>query len=288
MRGRNKRKQWVELNINDIRSAASQNSSSFEPNQTPSINSYRTNNPHMPHSRKCSICGSKELVVTCKVCEEIFCNIDNSNAGSHIHNHFLEENHLAIQIVNNRHEITDIECSSCGNSSVFSLGFFKKSNKIICRVPCLINKKGNIQDWHSIIDSKKLDFRVFKTANNSSKIRPSIFHFDYKNNGEISLNNEREYVYNTGERFNQINSSYNEFNIRRIYESVDQYLTIQHHFLFLEDEAEQLEYNKAMLSNISIYFNEEFNRTKAYFYGLEIGCRFSEKDEIIIFNNSLN
>lgn len=113
----------------------------------------------------CAYCGIHEtrLVAQCATCARWFCNHGPRNQPSHLVTHLSMNSHSTVKL----HEESDLgdttlECYTCGNTNVFTLGYVtaKEQNVVIilCRIPCALQKDINwdINSWKALIDERRL------------------------------------------------------------------------------------------------------------------------------------
>jgi hypothetical protein len=262
----------------------------LDPVDSVSIHSYQTT-AHKPFvEQKCDYCGSKNfrgLVQCCNDdCNRWFCNIGTVKGTrmSHIVAHLKESNHCKIMIDPRNHGIQHkIECGKCKCSNVFSLGYIKNTRALICRVPCFINQKLTPENFISVIEENRFTIKLFKMNYTEKKAnKGKLHHFDYAKNSQISMQDVKMIEYELMDIQPVLNVVEETFRIRRIYEDIDQYINTFDNLLLMEEEACEIAEKKGVHTNVKLYVEKEDDRFNAYFFGLEIGCKFTDKDKIVV------
>ena len=268
-----------------------------------------------PSVLKCYYCTNshraKLVKCICNKCDRYFC-YNRFVAGTrtpHIISHLKQANHNMIQIVSNVKGIShEPSCFKCKNKNIFSLGFYKKSCKIICRIPCFESSlNANPLDFEPLINEQGLSNRLFakqkpKKSQKNPQLKSNIFS---SKQSQFSLQEIREIELSMRnlDLGNEIMPDYT-LKIKRTYSSREEYAHVYDHLLTLESFEESIQNSKLVYKQVDLYFGGEENldprkfefierklnndqsRLRAMFFGYEIGCKFTDKDEILVSHES--
>lgn len=277
------------------------------------VQSFQTNNN--PSIVKCDYCPNNHRVKLVKClyegCNRYFCynRFVARTKVSHIISHLKQANHNIIQIFSNVKGInSQPACFKCKNRNIFSLGFYKKSYKIICRIPCFESDRNtNPLDFDPLINEQGLSNRLFaksKPKNNPNlpQMRTNIFS---SRQSQMTLQEIREIELSMG-NFDLQEEIRPDFSlkIKRIYDSVEEYAHVYNHQLILESFEENIQNSRLVYKQVNLYFGGETNldknkseqlinklkneqkRIRAMFFGFELGCKFTDKDDILVTHES--
>ena len=264
-----------------------------------------------PYTIKCDYCSNthRAKLIQCITngCNRYFCS-NRYIAGTrttHIISHLKNANHNTIKIDQIlRNAIHNPKCAKCGTKNIFSLGFIKNSHEIVCRVPCLLSETQFVQfTFQPLVHENKLNELLFARVGvqhqrNPQNATTSLFR---SIQNQISLQQVREIemkMFNLNLDFEDMMGP--SLRIRRRYESKQQYAEVFNYLLTLECFEENAKNFKMIYSQVKLYFGGEDNlieseseqlkltlgnqetNLRAMFFGYEIGCRFSDKDDILV------
>ncbi|OMJ83072.1 hypothetical protein SteCoe_16051 [Stentor coeruleus] len=244
----------------------------------------------------CEYCNIKnhDILVKCidEGCNRWFCNSDKVKgvAGSHIVLHLNKLGHKVIELHNKRHcRIGKIKCIRCGNNKLFSLGMVLETKHIVCRDCCML---GNMQvnEWSVLVKDKKIDNNLINHSlpqkkQNNNQIKKFIPKTIQKKNNLVTISKieliEKDFMADK-DKDKELNLSTLEFD-HRIYLKYPNLLTYKYIMLKLlklnqRSESKICERNK--IKNINFYLNDDLE--SGYFFGVDYGCKFSERDDIRI------
>ena len=266
---------------------------------------------HEHSIKNCHLCGStcQDSLIQCisPECGLFFCNDKNvsKTQTSHIIHHLKSKNHKFIHIPDQASKIKQkLRCYICKNKNVFSLGLWKGCSKIICRVPCLVSKGlATHSTFEPLIFEEKLIKKLFLRPRNPTSLnfdRNLKFKNSFKKNNSTTSKNADLKI---SPILNEKNKKGSKYIIRRKYENIDQYIDIYSKLIRLEN-FEEIKNNKNsnIYRQVKLYFgisNERIDmdsdsdfelgnnsRNIVSFYGDEIGCKFTDRDRILIKHKS--
>ena len=298
----------------DIMSQYSGNSwiSSEDIHSTYSVGSGQSNHTdYDPYTIRCEYCSNTHRAKLIKCisngCNRYFCSnrYISGTRTTHIISHLKNANHNTIQIDPSlRDGIHNPKCLKCGTKNIFSLGFINNTNEIVCRVPCLLSESQLVQfTFKSLVHENRLNELLFvRDAAQHHRIQNNIGQNLFRSiQNQISLQEVREIelkMFNLNLDFEDMLGP--QLRIRRRYQNKQQYAEIFNYLLTLECFEENIKNLKVIYSQVKLYFGGENNlieseseqlivtlnnqeiRCRAMFFGYEIGCRFSDKDDILV------
>lgn len=287
-----------------------------EIHSTLSLGSGQSNHTNYdPYTMKCDYCPNTHRADLIKCissdCNRYFCynRLVSGTRTSHIISHLKTASHNSIEIYS---EISESfhrpSCSGCKTSNIFSLGYIFHTKKIICRVPCLLSESTPDQfTFDPLVNEYGLNNLLFARirVNNNRNIQNNRVVYPKNKQSKITLREIREIefgindIYLDPEEFMDQSSM-----ISKIYDSKEQYASVFNYLLTLECFEENIQKSKLVYNQVNLYFggenclkkdesklliktlNNQGSRTKAMFFGYEIGCRFTDKDDILVKDQS--
>ncbi|OMJ83073.1 hypothetical protein SteCoe_16052 [Stentor coeruleus] len=250
----------------------------------------------------CEYCNTKnhDLLVKCidQSCNRWFCNNDKVKgaAGSHIILHLNKAGHKVIELHNKRHcRIGKIKCIRCGNNKLFSLGMLLETKHIVCRDCVMIGNIG-IDEWSVLVKDRKIDNRLINHNLPHNK-KPS--NFNPKNNvpryvkkapNVVTVSQidqiEKLYMNYIKDEVVDISSLEYDHRICLKYPNIATYKHIMENLLQLNKISEEKSSTRNVIKDI-IFFLDEGTRDKGFFFGVDYGCKFTERDEIKITSSKI-
>lgn len=251
----------------------------------------------------CEYCNTKnyDLLVKCidQSCNRWFCNNDKVKGavGSHIILHLKETGHKVIELHNKRHcRIGKIKCIRCGNNKLFSLGMQLETKHIICRDCVMIGNIG-INEWSVLVKDRKIDNKLI---NHSLPQHKKPNYNKQKNFVPKYIKKDTNIV--TASQIEQIEKLYKEYvedetpdiaslefdhRIYLKYPNIATYQHIMENLLELNHDSEEKNCTRNIIKDIVFYLNQT-SRNEGYFFGVDYGCKFTERDEIKITSSKIS
>lgn len=167
----------------------------------------------------CQYCGieSTDCLIKCLGCDKWFCNGKMESSSSHIVTHLILSRHHNISLHEDSHlGDTTLECYSCGQQNVFSLGYISAKEDqvvvILCRLPCsqLKDSGWDSTSWRPLIEERQFLSWISSIPSEDETINARMINYQQMYQLESEWRNDKDITFNDLSRLQSEKNSSSE------------------------------------------------------------------------------
>ncbi|CAH6719195.1 ATP-dependent helicase Nam7p [[Candida] jaroonii] len=153
----------------------------------------------------CQYCGidSTDCLIKCLGCDKWFCNGKMESSSSHIVTHLVLSRHHTVSLHEDSHlGDTTLECYSCGQQNVFTLGYINAKEDqvvvILCRLPCSQLKDSNWDStsWKPLIEERQFLSWISSIPTEDDSINARMITYQQMYQLESGWRNDKDITFN--------------------------------------------------------------------------------------------